>query len=395
VVLQIAYSGYGIVRSLAPFGIPILAFQKDLSVPEAKSGLCQAIETFQNDEELLSKLISFSEQQAQKPVLYITSDDCIELFVANREKLEKNFLIHYPDSKVIELLLSKQKFTRYAIRNNLKIPKSFIINNTDELNHHIDQMIFPSIVKPDLKRQAWVNAKLKKAYLINNKTELVALYNKIKGIEPHIIVQEMIPGPDSNIEFCLTYFDEMSNCLCSFTGAKIRQWAVGTGSTASAKMTANQDIAAQTLELFNKLQYRGFGSVEYKKHSVTGEYYIMEPTVGRPDQQSYISTANGINMAVIAYMSLTGLQLPYKKRLVHPPVVYIDEWADFASTLAHMKKKELTFKQYLRSIAGKKSFRYFNKHDIKVFLFFFLKTCRLILRAILKRIKSYCFSARI
>jgi predicted ATP-grasp superfamily ATP-dependent carboligase len=181
----------------------------------------------------------------------------------------------------------------------------------------------------------------------------------------------------------LTYFNENTECLASFTGVKIRQWPVGTGSTASTKPTTNPSIKKQTIQILKALHYCGFGSIEYKKHAINGIYYIMEPTVGRPNKQSYLATVNGINMPLIAYESLTGLTFD------HPdheslPVTYIDEWADLASSLIHLKKGKIRIRDYVNSVRGRKSYRFFNIGDLRVFVFSFIKAITYCIRPFLR-----------
>ena len=372
VVLHIAYTGYGVVRSLAPYGIPIVAFQKDLSVPESKSRLCDQVITFDDDEELLQKLIGFAKQNSQKPVLFITSDTYVKFFIKFRTILEDIFRIHYPDSEVVHLLLSKSKFIDYAKDNNLCIPKSFKIQSLNDLEKKDHEIVFPAIVKPYDKSQRWLSAKLDKAFLIHRRDDLFKLYKRIMEIETNVLVQEWIPGQDSNVEYCLTYFNDKSECLASFTGTKIRQWPVGTGSTASTKPTENKWIRSQTIDMFKKLRYRGFGSVEFKRHATNGLYYITEPTVGRPNQQSYVATVNGVNIPLIAYESLTGLVFNgFNPRST--PVTYIDEWGDLASCLVHLKRSEIRISDYINSIRGKRAYRFLNKRDPIVFVFSFSK----------------------
>jgi predicted ATP-grasp superfamily ATP-dependent carboligase len=391
IVLHIAYTGYGVVRSLYSYGIPIIAFQKDLSSPESKSRLCEQIITFNDNDELMKRLISFAKEKPEKPVLFITSDIYVELFLKFRRIFEDNIRIHYPDSDVVQLLLSKDKFIDYAKCNNLAIPKSFKIRTIDDLEKNIDEIIFPAIVKPFVKSPRWLSAKLDKAYLVHSQDELNKLYKRIMEIEPNLLVQEWVPGPDSNVEYCLTYFDKNTECLASFTGAKIRQWPVGTGSTASTKPTKNEWIKNQTIQIFKELHYRGFGSIEYKKHAINGMYYIMEPTVGRPNQQSYVATVNGINMPLIAYESLTGLSFTsYVNK--YPPITYIDEWADLASSLVHMKKGEIRISDYLNSIKGKKSFRFFNMRDFDVFLFSFISAIKYCLKSFFRALEKVILS---
>ncbi|HOE73778.1 MAG TPA: carboxylate--amine ligase [Deltaproteobacteria bacterium] len=368
VVLHIAYTGYGVVRSLTAAGIPVVAFQKDTTPPEARSELPKQLITFAGDEDLLEKLTDLAQGCREKPVLFITSDVYVEFFIRHREVLEELFRIHYPPTDIVNLLLNKDTFMDYALRRNLPLPVSFRIASRDDLEQSLGDMVFPAIVKPFTKTPAWLAAKLAKAYLVKGPAELVSLYRRIEKIEPGLLVQEWVPGPDSHVEYCLTYFDQDSRCLASFTGAKIRQWPVGTGSTASTRPVNNELIRVITVALFSAMGYRGFGSVEYKRHEKTGKYYIMEPTVGRPNQQSYIATANGVNMPLIAYNSLTGLSVGRPFTDVSEPVYYIDEWADIGSVLVHLMRGQNCLGDFLGLLGKKKAFRYADRRDMQVFI---------------------------
>jgi predicted ATP-grasp superfamily ATP-dependent carboligase len=379
VVLHIAFTGYGVVRSLASYNIPVVAFQKDLSMPEAKSKLCEKVISFDNDEELLEKLICFSKEKDKKPVLIITSDIYVEFFVHYRDEIEKHYLIHYPSNEIVELLLNKNKFSEYAAKNNILIPKSDGLKNDRDLELIKKEFTFPVALKPYTKSQAWLDAKLPKIYIVHTYNELAKLYKKIKNIEGELLVQEWVPGSDSNVHYCLTYFDENHECLAAFTGYKLRQWPVGTGSTATTMPVENEWIKKDTIRIFKSVDYAGFGSIEYKKHDINGKYYIMEPTVGRLNQQEYVTTLNGMNIPLIAYNSLTGLNIAEQKPH-KPPVIYIDEWAELYSALTHFKRKLITFKEWRSSIKGNRAYRYWNKEDKSVFFASLFKTLRAVFK---------------
>ncbi len=383
VVLNAAYAGYGVIRSLAPHGMPIVTFQKDNSPPETRTKLCKEIVNFNNDKELLTQLIDLSNRLEKKPVLYITSDIHVEFYVKHRQQLENCFLIHYPSSEVVDLLHRKNKFTTYAIQHDLPIPASFIVDDLASLQAQKDHFIFPAVLKPFVKSLVWLNSNLAKAYLVDDYPALESLYKKIMHVEANLLVQEFIPGPDSNVEYCLSYFDGSSQSLASFVGAKIRQWPLTLGNTASTKPTTNDDIRTISLNLFAGLNYKGFGSVEFKRHEINNQYYIMEPTVGRPNLQSYVATANGINMPIIAYESLTGIAFNHSSMLASEPITYVDEWADLASILLLLKRKQTTLPACIRSLRGKKAYRYFSREDPSVFFASMLAGFKFALRKVI------------
>jgi D-aspartate ligase len=240
VVLHIENTGYGVIRSLANLGIPIMAFQKDTKRPESKTRLCEKTNfDFNNFNELLSKLIEFSEKCTQKPVLYITSDLYIEFVLDNRDIIDKYYILNYPSNEVIRMLLNKDKFYNYSLEHNLPVPKTYYIQSKEDVNYKIQNFEFPVILKPNYFNKNWGANDLAKTYIINNMDELKYIYTMVSKTQSNVLIQDYIPGPDSNFEYCLIYFNDKSECISSFTGQKIRQWPIGLGSLSITKPTKN------------------------------------------------------------------------------------------------------------------------------------------------------------
>jgi D-aspartate ligase len=218
------------------------------------------------------------------------------------------------------------------------------------------------ILKPWMRTDKWTNTFKEKVYLFQTFPEFKKGYEEIKIVENNLLVQEYIPGGDDHVFYCLVYFDTNSNCLAAFTGQKIRQWPVLTGSTATTIIFNNDTIRNETIAILKSVNYKGFGSIEYKKHAITGEYYITEPTVGRLNQQEFIATLNGINIPLIAYNSLTSAGLKPLEPTISP-IIYIDEKNELRSVIKLYKAGKLTFTQWLNTVKGHRVYRYFNGSD--------------------------------
>jgi D-aspartate ligase len=372
VVLDLGYGGYGVVRSLVRYGIPVIGFCNQRRMPEYRTKLCDQKVFFKGESDLKDKLKQTASEFSNKPVLYVTTDSYVNFVIENRRFIDDNFLIHLPSNEVLKLLLDKTAFTGYAKQHNILIPKTHNLFNQEDLMRIADSLSFPVILKPFTRTACWREAKLSKAYYLNTVDELNKLYDKIKSIESRLMVQEWIPGGDSNVYYCLVYFNDKSDCLASFTGYKIRQWPVGTGTASSTAPIEDPFVSERTVEILQQLNYCGFGSVEFKLHDLNGKYYLIEPTVGRVEQIGYVATANGVNLPLHSYNSLT------KSAIVEEPpsikdIQYIDEAADLASAVVHIRKKMMTLKDYFRSQKRSKTYRYYNKHDKKVFFGLFMK----------------------
>ncbi len=383
VILDIKLSGYGVVRSLYGHGIEIIAFKRIKSlIPESKSNMLNKVISYYDEKHLFDLLSRFKEYK-KKPVLFLNSDYYVDFIRINRLHFQTVFNIIFPSNDVIEILLNKFLFSEFAIKNDIIIPKTIKIIKSKFNIDSPKNLNYPVVIKPFYRRSTWNNAGYPKVFYCCNDEEFQHSINKSFLVENELIVQEYIPGNDSDIYFCLVYFSENSNCLDSFTGKKISQWPVDTGSTASATLASEKFVKMETIRIFNKLNFIGFGSIEYKRNPNNGKFYIMEPTVGRLNQQEFVATINGVNLPLIAYNSQTDNNLKFLKN-ENIPAIYIDERAELRSSLYHIFIKKTRFKTWFLRFKGAKQFRYWNRKDPYVFISLFI----LILRTQLNKISK-------
>jgi len=82
-----------------------------------------------------------------------------------------------------------------------------------------------------------------------------------------------------------------------------------TGTTAlcvAANARVHQTLAALTADFVTSSRYRGIGGLEFKRDRGTGQFVVVEPTVGRVDWQAEIATLCGVNLPAIAYRTALG-----------------------------------------------------------------------------------------
>ncbi len=390
VVLGVADTGYGIIRSLSESDAPIIGFEKNFSAPEVHTKLCEKVYKYKNHQHLLSLLVDFSNKLTEKPVLFITSDPLVMFCIENKDVLSQYYRFHLPEKSIVVTLMEKQKFQQYAERHDCTIPQTVYCNDYDEISHAIERLAPPYIVKPYLKSELWKNAGMDQGIIFNNRE---TCKKKIKGllkIESNLIIQEYVEGEDSSIFFCLVYFDENHKCQGSFCGNKVRQWPLLIGDTASAIPCENREIVSETIRFFNKIGFQGFGSMEFKKHPFNHKYYMIEPTVGRPDHQSHIATANGVNLPLIAYSKLTQdrVKAPCCKT-DRKEVMWIDEPHELVSVFHYLYKGQSKLVEITRSLRRKKVYRFFNIKDPVPFFFFLLWSFKKIIKIISGLFRNY------
>ena len=88
-----------------------------------------------------------------------------------------------------------------------------------------------------------------------------------------------------------------------------------------------------SLQFFREAGVVGLAGMEYKRYVGTGDFRMVEPTIGRTDYQEEVATLNGVNLPYAAYcaeLGVPGFQSVPTKRLV----VWRDRAADAQSAAA-------------------------------------------------------------
>jgi len=320
--------------------------------------------------DLIEKLLSLGATLNQTSLLIPCSDIHVLIISEHREILKKYYHIALPDNDIVQTFMDKILFSEYAQKHDLSVLPSYRIRKGLSLDDQIQNIEYPCILKPAIKDSQWENHNPKdKVYKISNQAELIQKCRTIFEYIDECLVQGWMEGEDSNVYFCLMCYNAESQCIGAWSGRKIRQWPALTGSTASAEPVENLFILKESQRLFDCVQYKGLGSVEYKYCQRRKKYFIIEATVGRPDLQSRISVANGCNLpALLAQSFNPSLNVPQEKVRPHK---WVNEWSEFYSFNYYRKHGRLSLMEWIRSISGSKSYALFSISDMRPFIYVF------------------------
>jgi predicted ATP-grasp superfamily ATP-dependent carboligase len=197
---------------------------------------------------------------------------------------------------------------------------------------------------------------------------LIAQYRHIREWADVLIAQKMIEGGDSNHFTCNCYFDRNGEPIVTFTSRKLRQWRPKTGQACLSEETRNEKVGRETLRLYQSLQYRGLGYLEMKRDEHSGEYFIIEPNIGRPTGRAAMAEAAGVALLYTVYCDAVGLPLPENRQQKYVGVKWIHLLRDLESSLYHWRRGELSLRAWWRSIRGVRVFAVFSLRDPLPFL---------------------------
>lgn len=313
VVLGAGVNGLGVARSLARAQVSTWLLDADARLPELSTRHARplAIRAL-HGEVLIEDLVRLAGSvfRNKRPVLFLTREETVRTVSRERERLTDLYRFALPAKSTVDALQHKKDFQRLAEQHDAPIPSLVHVCAPEDLSG-LARLRYPVVIKPG-ERNADYSRQFKKAYRVERAAQAAELVRRILPVMPDVVVQEWTEGPDSNLYFCLQYLDKRGQVAASFTGRKIRSWPPQTGGTASctAAPEAHDELSRLTSQFFRDVGVIGMAGMEYKRDARSGEFRMVEPTIGRTDYQEEVATLNGVNLPYAAYCAEIGLAWP-------------------------------------------------------------------------------------
>jgi len=364
-ILGMFETGLAVGRSLGRNNIKVYGFdyKKDIGFYSRyiKASICP--HPISREKEFINGLVELAKRSAVKPVVFITTDDFMESFSRNRDVLKEYFQFNIPSYQLIENIRNKYSQYQLAEAKVIPQPKTFEVNDESELNKIAAESEFPVIIKAkDVTIWRKRISGSVKVFIVKNGNDLKKRAELLLTSEVPFIVQEIIPGPDTNHFKVCVYYTKDGKQLLNFTLMKLRQNPLRFGVGSLVKSIDYPELANLGTKLFDSLNYTGVGSAEFKLDERDGKLKLIEINP-RYWQQNSLSEKCGMNFSLINYLDVTG-QNPVPIKEFTKGIKWLNIYMDFASFLDYRRNHELSFRNWLKTIKGKKIFSDYAKDDI-------------------------------
>jgi D-aspartate ligase len=318
VVAGIDLNGLGVLRSLGAERVPLVALDTDLSKPTLATRFGRKVRVDAlSGPQFVEALVALRDQFDRNPVLILTQEASVATVSEERERLSEIYRFTLPAPEIVRDLQDKMRFQTLAEQIGSPVPHAASIDKTSGVAP-ARSLRYPCVIKPKTK-DARYGARFGKACKVASPEELESLWPSMRELASDFIVQEWIEGKDHDIYFCLQYRPR-NGTNTSFVGQKMYQWPPLVGGTASCipGPEVADELTRLTNHFFDRAGFSGIGSMEYKRDSRDGRFYLVEPTVGRTDYQEEVATLNGVNIPYAAYLGETGQSAPAARFIPRP-----------------------------------------------------------------------------
>ncbi|MFC0247460.1 hypothetical protein ACFFIO_02980 [Citricoccus parietis] len=284
--------------------------------------------------------------EPRRPLLLLASyDHLVRFAVRHRETLEAaGYTVPYPDEDALDAAALKENFYALCEQHGVPYPRTATYDagsHTPEAARRFAAglgLTYPVILKAG-DGGAWADIRFegrRKVHIIEGTdtgtggsdtdpgfggggaAEVEALLGKASaaGYRGALIVQEMVPGPDSQLGIATFFRDRTgSTRLVSYGEVIVEDHAPGLEGNARAVLaSAHPVIADQGITLMEALDWHGFAMFDTKIDPRTGvaQFLEMNPRLGR---NHYYLTAAGENPAPYLVEEYLNLDLKTDLRL--------------------------------------------------------------------------------
>ena len=254
-------------------------------------------------------LIDIGKQFQEKPVLFYGDDQTMRFVSQNRDELSKYFRFLMPAHDVLTTCSEKDRFTAVAENLGVCYPASLVVQGALDKSA-LQRMRPPFVIKPDLTRDlgnivAIAQVRTQKALMAPTFEDAVQIAERLVEEGIALIIQELIPGDESNIYSYHTFNDAHYQPLGDFAGQKIRTYPLFGGRSTCLKLVDDSEVLDAGRQISRDLQIAGPLKLDFKRNAESGELFLLEANP-RFTLWNHLGAACGVNLSLMAYQYLTG-----------------------------------------------------------------------------------------
>jgi len=360
--------GLAVVRSLAERGVPVCGIYTDTQEHARWSRHCRSLRfppLAAHEQDYLERLLALGRENGRKAVLIPASDEKAAFISRHRDALSNDFLFAIPEGDFIEHLVSKRFMQNLATKHGLRVPRTEYPSTAEDIARIASDMEGPFLVKPldsfSIKFPG-------KNLVARNGEALESTFSREPSFLGNTVIQEIVPGSDRNVYQVQAFIGDDGEPVAVMTFRKLRQCPPGLGIGCFVTSHSLPEVDREALEFLRRIGYRGFAGMEFKKHSVSGDYYFIEVNPRIPWCLA-LARDSGVDLAYSGYRAVTGYGGDGDQALSQRDgVVWLDFSRDLTSFIRKKSAGELRLGEWIPSLFRARSFAFWSLSDPGPFL---------------------------
>ncbi len=287
------------------YGIPSVVFGKYPTGPCCNSKIIK-LHTFgdQNDqkETLFHNVCRFAQAHKNQTILLIgCGDSYVQRIAETKGHYPENVITPYIDIQLMETLIHKEHFYELCKKHDIDYPNTFI--HRKEMGHDFSLPFDPPfIVKPSNGVAYWEHPFpiQNKVYKAKDRSHLNSILDEIygSGYPDTIVIQDFIPGDDTNMRVLTNYSDRhgIVQFMCLGHVLLEEHTPHGIGNHAVIINEVNEELCQKLRGFLNAVGFVGFSNFDIKYDPRDKKFKVFEINV-RQGRSNFYVTGAGYNLA--------------------------------------------------------------------------------------------------
>ncbi len=371
------YTALGGIRTLGRRKVPVYALDYNFENAYAltsryvtKKVLCPWIGD--SEKKFADFLLKLANRFKEPPVL-IPSHDAYAILMSNySEALSEKYLFHKNEQGMVANLINKKGLYNSSVKYGLPMPLTFFPVSQEEDNKIVKKINYPCIVKPEVSHE-FTKIFRKKCIVAKNVSELQEALRKTRDAGIEIMVQEIVPGFDDQMFALDVFLNKKGEATHIVTMQKLRQYPVNFGVTSLGRQLYVPEIIEPGINFLKEVGYHGFCEIEFKRHSKTGKYLMVDFNARITSFASMLDACK-MEAAYLIYRDLIDKPLPPQHLKENTGRAFYHFFEDTVASYAYLRSGQLTLWQIIKPLLKyKKTHAIWAIDDVKPFFVFYWK----------------------
>ncbi len=367
IILSANTVALGVARSLGRMGVPVtVVHYGERDVAQYSKYIHSSVKA-PHPEEFEKKFIQILLGMADRfrgGLLIPAADETLAVVSRHKTMLQEHFIVACPDWDITRKFIDKKYSYELADACGVPAPRTAVPQSIAEAEMYGRKFGFPCLVKPS---QSHLFQQLfhRKVDVVQDGAQLIQACRRAADAGLEVLLQEIIPGGDSEVVNYNAYFEE-GRALAEFTCQHLRNGPTGFGSTRVALSKDIPEVIEPGRKILRALGFYGFACIEFKRDPRDGLYKLMDIN-GRHNLSMSLAVRCGINFPWLEYRHLV-----FGKPIVSAEFKKNICWIDLARDIGHKVRspgeEHYTFWQYVRPYLLPHVFAILDWRDMKPFV---------------------------
>ncbi len=266
-----------------------------------------AVENLDDPKVMVKTLLDFADKhEGETLIAFGCTDDYADMLIHYGDRLRPRYIVPYIGAELFERLAYKENFYTDCDRFGILYPKTAVVEPDTDFPAVLDPAAlgfeYPIIIKPSASAVYWKHPfeGMKKVYTASSAGEAEIIIRRIyaSGYPEKIILQDMIPGDDSNMRVLTAYSDKNGKVKMMCLGHVLLEEHTpkGLGNHCAIISECDRPLMEKFKEYLEDIGFVGYSNFDIKYDARDNTFRAFEINLRLGRSNNYVTTA-GCNVA--------------------------------------------------------------------------------------------------